>query len=68
MVDAQDDVRPPSLMTLIPPEPPVDIVQSAVFLPISSISVQHKGRKIRTSGQYVSLNRLTPALRLRPPV
>lgn len=53
MVDVQEDARPPTLKALEPPKPPTDIIQSALFLPISSISAEHKGRKIRTIGQYV---------------
>ena len=50
MVDSQE--TGPGLMTLDPPKPPGDIVQSALFLPITAINKTHKGRKIRTIGQY----------------
>lgn len=53
MTDSQSsrDVQAPRLVTLDPPKPPPDIVQSALFLPLSSIRPDHKGRKIRTIGQ-----------------
>lgn len=53
MSDTATNGETPSLKALTPPEPPRDIVQSALFLPISSISQEHRGRKIRTIGQYV---------------
>jgi hypothetical protein len=43
----------PGLVAIPPPNPPGDIIQSALFLPISAISTDHSGRKIRTIGQYV---------------
>jgi hypothetical protein len=44
----------PGLVAIPPPNPPSDIIQSALFLPISALSAEHRGRKIRTIGQYVS--------------
>jgi hypothetical protein len=41
----------PGLTTLDPPKPPSDLIQSALFLPIPAISMDHIGRKIRTIGQ-----------------
>jgi len=43
----------PGLVAIPPPNPPSDIIQSALFIPISAISAEHRGRKIRTIGQYV---------------
>jgi hypothetical protein len=39
--------------TLSPPTPPPDNIQSALFLPISSLGAAHSGQKIRTIGQCV---------------
>jgi hypothetical protein len=43
----------PGLVAISPSNPPGDIIQSALFIPISAISTEHRGRKIRTIGQYV---------------
>lgn len=43
----------PGLVALSPPKPPSDIIQSALLVPISAIGPEHRGRKIRTIGQYV---------------
>jgi len=44
----------PGLVSLDPPAPPSDIIASALFIPIPAIDKGHRGRKIRTIGQYVS--------------
>jgi hypothetical protein len=43
----------PGLVAIPPPGPPSDIIQSALFLPLSALSTEHRGRKLRTIGQYV---------------
>ena len=49
MIDAHT-----SPIALPPPPPPTDLIQSALFLPLSAITARHAGRKIRTIGQYVA--------------
>jgi hypothetical protein len=41
------------LIALPPPPPATDLIQSALFLPLSAITRLHRGKKIRTIGQYV---------------
>jgi hypothetical protein len=43
------------LVTVAPPAPAPDLIQSALFLPLSLISPdEHRGKKIRTIGQCVA--------------
>lgn len=41
------------IQTIQPPEPPRDLIASALHLPLSKIDESHRGRKVRTIGQYV---------------
>lgn len=41
------------LIAVPPPQPPTDLIQSALHLPLESITRAHRGRKLRTTGQYV---------------
>lgn len=41
------------LVAVPPPQPPTDLIQSALHLPLESITRAHRGRKLRTTGQYV---------------
>ena len=42
------------VIELNPPPPPNDFIQSALFIPLSSITQAHVGRKVRTIGQSVA--------------
>ncbi|RXK39439.1 hypothetical protein M231_03272 [Tremella mesenterica] len=39
-----------------PPPPPVDLIQSALFLPLSSVSLKQKGKKIRMLAQILAFD------------
>lgn len=45
--------QPSQAVALDPPAPPSDLIQSALFLPLATITKDHYGRKVRTIGQYV---------------
>lgn len=62
MVDA---VQQP--LALSPPAPPTDLIQSALFLPLSRITKEHAGRKIRTIGQILGFNPASSVLLLCAP-
>ncbi|GFZ48456.1 hypothetical protein JCM24511_06204 [Saitozyma sp. JCM 24511] len=41
------------LVAIPPPQPPSDLVQSALHLPLENITRGHRGRKLRTTGQII---------------
>ncbi|RSH91626.1 hypothetical protein EHS25_008995 [Saitozyma podzolica] len=41
------------LVAIPPPLPPSDLVQSALHLPLENITREHRGRKLRTTGQII---------------
>ncbi|KAI9635322.1 uncharacterized protein MKK02DRAFT_44008 [Dioszegia hungarica] len=56
------------LVTVAPPAPAPDLIQSALLLPLSLISLdEHRGKKIRTIGQILSYNPSTSLLLLSAP-
>ncbi|WWC91575.1 uncharacterized protein L201_006521 [Kwoniella dendrophila CBS 6074] len=54
----------PQLITLPPPNPPTDLIASALFLPLNAITSAHRGRKLRFVGQVLAFHPPTSLLLL----
>ncbi|WWC71873.1 uncharacterized protein I206_105832 [Kwoniella pini CBS 10737] len=68
MVDAQRISS--QLIALAPPNPPTDLIASALFLPLHSINPSHHGKKLRFIGQVLAFHPPTSLLLLTsfPPI